>query len=87
MIQPTDAAAAGVAFAGKRQDLSTVYEITIPAELLAGKNLEAGASYPFDITLCDRDRDESHKEVNWCGSQARPRPGRIRLTEAAASDK
>lgn len=75
-----------MAFAVKRQDLSTVYEMTIPAKVVAGKNLEAGQSYPFDITLCDRDRDESHKEVNWCASLASPVPGRIRLMEAAAGD-
>ena len=78
MIWPTDAAAKGAQFTVVRQGLETRYELAIPWSEIGDKP-KAGASYPFNLTLGDRDRDESHKVVNWCGARNNPQRGAIRL--------
>ena len=83
-ILPENAAEKGVRFAVSRQGLETRYELALPWPEIAEKQPEAGADHSFNVTVHDRDRDESHKTVRWCGTLDRAHSGTIRLREAKA---
>lgn len=78
-ILPEDARDKGVSFAVKREGLEARYDLVIPWATIGGAKPAAGAEYPFNVMVYDRDSDESHKEVYWGGRLGRPQPGTIRL--------
>ncbi len=76
---PERAAQDGVVFGVRREGLSMVYEAIIPWTAAGVGEVVAGCAYPFNITISDRDRDESHRIVNWSGSAGSVVAGTIRL--------
>jgi len=75
VLLPAQAAQDGVAFAVRREGLSTVYEAFIPWKAAGIEKAEAGAVHPFNLSLGDRDSDESERTMSWSNS------GKIRLQE------
>lgn len=79
LILPENAASKGVRYAVVRKDLETIYELIIPWTEIDTKKPEPGSAISFNLTVNDRDCDESHKVVNWGGTLAKPQAGTVRL--------